>query len=340
MKNQTTAKMVSIGIPIYRRLEYLPNALRVVSSQDYPSIELIVSDNGTNGSKVRDIVQAHYSRPWNFRQNPATVNIATHFNQILNHATGEYFVLLMDDDEFTPNYVSELVHQMEQHPEATIAFARQEIIDKAGEVIRRSRETLPNILSGPDFIRAAWQKYEFGFECLDSFLARTEPFKASGGYLDFVGGNHSDNAAVIKLCLSNYVVFGSKCAFRWRYHEASYGWSVTIGQMAAATRQFIRFLDSDPAIREFAVAHPVEWAELKRCLMQMAWETYFWRWKDMYKGRCSCVQWTRAAFAMPFIAAYYRKVGSALIDTARARVKRLVSGCAPAKRQSALLKGD
>ena len=50
-------KLATIGIPVYKRLNTLSNALQSVAAQDYPHIELIVSDNGTNGTKVRDIVE-------------------------------------------------------------------------------------------------------------------------------------------------------------------------------------------------------------------------------------------------------------------------------------------
>ena len=137
----TARKLVSIGVPIYKRLEYLPSVLRMVGSQDYPAIELIVSDNGENGTKVQEIIQAEgYARPYRFRQNRSTVNMIPHYNQIIAEATGEYFVTLNDDDEISSNFVTELVHQLEQHPEATLAFARQEIINTAGEVIRKSKK--------------------------------------------------------------------------------------------------------------------------------------------------------------------------------------------------------
>ena len=34
-------RLVTIGIPIYRRLHYLPTVLKVVQEQDYPWIKLI-----------------------------------------------------------------------------------------------------------------------------------------------------------------------------------------------------------------------------------------------------------------------------------------------------------
>ena len=66
----TVPKLVTIALPIYKRLEYLPHVLGIVAAQDYPDIELLVSDNGMNGTRVREIVEASYPRPYRFRQNP------------------------------------------------------------------------------------------------------------------------------------------------------------------------------------------------------------------------------------------------------------------------------
>jgi glycosyltransferase involved in cell wall biosynthesis len=319
-------KLVSIGVPIYKRLEYLPNVLNLVGAQDYPHVELVVSDNGENGSKVRDLVESRYRRLYRLRQNPATVNIAEHFNQIINEATGEYYVTLNDDDEISPNFVSELVQQMELHPEANVAFARQVTIDKEGVVLKSSSENLPDILSGAEFIRATWDRYEFGFSNLESFMAKRKPLKEAGGYTNFPGGNYSDDSAVIKVCLDNYVVFSSKCTYRHRIHEGGYGWNISMKELAAACRGFIAHLDSAPNVRRFAAAHPGEWRDLRASLVRMTWETYLWRWKDIYRDRMSGVRWVQAALAMPFRPLYYRRVISVLREAAKTRLKSLVLG--------------
>src|SRR5919108_3465611 len=252
-------KLVTIGVPIYKRLGYLPNVLNVIAWQDYPHIELIVSDNGMNGLKVPQIVRRHYSRPFKFRQNDSTVGLSKHFNQIVDAASGDYFVLLADDDEISPNYVSALVRQLERYPQASVALSKQEIINEAGVTIRRSKEELPDILSGADFVRDAWQSHAYEFECFATFLAKTEQIKACGGYPEFRKGSHNDDALLIKLCLNNYVAFSPDCSFRWRDYDASHGWSISIWDLAADTRQFLRFLENDPAIVEFSSIHPLEW---------------------------------------------------------------------------------
>lgn len=304
-------KLVTIGIPIYKRLEYLPNVLNAVARQDYPHIELLVSDNGMNGPKVPEVVRRHYSRPFTFRQNESTVSLSKHFNQIVHAASGQYFVLLQDDDEISPNYVSELVSQLERHPQASVALSKQEIINEAGDRIGQSEAELPDILSGADFIPNAWQSHKYMFECLATFLARTNDIKARGAYPDFRKGSHNDNALLVKLSLNSYITFSPKCSFRWRAYETSHGLSISIWDLAADTRQFLQFLENDPAIVEFSSIHPLEWKRLKSILVKMAWHTYFTRWNDIYRNRLSLPEWIATAFAMPPITDYYKNVAFA-----------------------------
>jgi glycosyltransferase involved in cell wall biosynthesis len=319
-------KLVSIGVPIYKRLEYLPSVLKMVGGQDYPFIELIVSDNGQNGTKVSDMLRAQYRRPYRFRQNDSTVSIITHYNQIISAASGDYFVNLDDDDEISSNFVSELVGQLERHPEASMAYARQEIINGEGRVIRKSKDQLPDILSGPEFIRSTWGRYEYDFHNLETFLSKRKILLGAGGYPDFVRGNHSDDAAAIRTALNHYVVFSSRCVFRHRVYEGGGGWQASIGELSTACRQFMQFLDDDPTIRAFEAENPAEWQDLRRCLVNMSLGTYFWRWRDIYRDRLSTTEWVKAAFTMPFVPHYYRRVMSVFRKAAITKVKELLTG--------------
>jgi glycosyltransferase involved in cell wall biosynthesis len=320
-------KLVTIGIPVYKRLNYLALTLKSVGMQDYPNIELIVSDNGMNDSRVADIVKENYSKPYRFRQNPQTVSPSTHYNQIVAEASGEYFVLLCDDDELSLNYVSELYTLLKRYPSASVAISRQEIIDELGQTIRYSEQNMPMLMSGPDFIRA-WCHYDHKFDCFTTTLARTKDIKSCGGYPDFTPINGADDGLLIKLCLDSHVALTSRCTFRYRCYESSYGLSVTCKGLAQVVEQFLHFLDSDPKIQEFALAHTDQWSEAKGYLVKMLWETYFHRWRYMYRNRLTRSQWVRAAFAMPFIPSYYRTLfrflGHAAVYTMKDRVNRLL----------------
>lgn len=319
-------KLVTIGIPIYRRLQYLPRLFSVLQAQDYPQIELIVSDNGQNGAKLTDAVSAYYTRRCKLRRNSSTVSMANHWNQILNEASGDYFVMLADDDEISSNYISELVSQFKRHPEAAVAISAQERMNREGAILKTQRADLPELLAGPEFIVTAWQKYTLGIDCFATVLSRTADIKACGGYIDFPRGNHMDDALLIKLCLNRSVVFSSRCVFRNRYDLTSEGWSASLWELAVATKQFLEFLDTDPVIQQFALQNPGKWPPLRAVLVEMAWQTYLERWQGMYKHRASYFQWTRAAFALPLIPAYYKQA-------IRVLLRSLSTGMAEAARR-------
>jgi glycosyltransferase involved in cell wall biosynthesis len=324
---QSSPKLVTIGVPIYKRLEYLPSVLKMIGEQEYPAIELIVSDNGQNGRKVHDIVEALYTRrPHHVRENASTVNINQHFNQIIAESSGDYYITLNDDDEITPNYVAELVHAMEMNPGATLAMSRQETIDEGGAVLRQSKDELPPLLTGPAFIRAMWQTYEFGFGNVESFLTKTSLLRDTGSYPDFADGNHSDDAAVIRLCINGAVAFGPRATYRHRVHAGGFGWTVTIESLAAATRGFLTFLDEDRTVRRFASTDPEQWRTLREALVRMAWQTYLWRWRDIYRDRLSLSAWVRSAFAMPWLPEYYRDVSRELGSAAKHAMKAVLTG--------------
>lgn len=308
--------LVTIALPVYKRLKYLPGALQSAAAQDYSNIELIVSDNGQNGSTVREVADANYPRPYRFRQNTQTVSLTIHFNQLLAEARGEYFVMLADDDELSPRYVSELAGLLDRNPRASFGVGSQEILDEAGQVIRRTRVRLPQYLSGPTFFRAAFHTYEYGFECFMTYLVRTAELRRFGGYPDTPMGNAADDAVLLKLCLDRDVALSDRCAFRYRVYDWSYGLSVPIQDLAEAIRRAIHMLDSDPDYKSFARTNPAEWAELKRYLTENKLGTYYFRWRDMYRGRMTRLQWLKAAFAFPYSRYYYSLVLSTLLNTA------------------------
>lgn len=321
------AKLVTIALPVYKRLDYVVDALRSIAAQDYPNIELIVSDNGQNGLQVKELAEQWYHKPFRFRQNPETVPIPVHYNQLIAEATGEYFAFLDYDDTLSPNYVSELVAILDAHPEVTVAIARQEIVDPSLQVLRVSSDKIPGILPGPDFIRD-WTKY--GYESYATVLGRTAYIKEDGGHPDISGGTYTDDALLIKLCLRGAVGISLRATFRWRWSPISYGWSLKCAGLAADTRQFLQFLKRDPAVLRYRSLQPETWRELEARLTRMAWQTYFERWSGMYQERMPFHTWVRAGFGMPYIPDYYAKVAETIWYASKARcitsIKSLLLG--------------
>ena len=310
-------KLVTIAIPIYKRLSYLPGVLRAVQAQDYPHIELIVSDNGQNGSKTTKLIEENYSRPFRLRQTAVTVNIPAHYHQILSESTGEYFIWLADDDLISANFVSELARTLEAYPEAAVAIAHEEIIDTSGRVVRRSLRDIPQLLSGEEFIRS-WNTYKY--ENYSTLLAKREDIINCGGFAHIPWGTASDDLLLMKLCFRGSVAFNQRCTFQWRWDEASFGWGLSIQQLAEDYRHLLRILETDPVFRVYKKQNPGTWNELKQHIVWMSWRAYFHRWSTLYKQRLPFLPWLRAAFAVRFPLAYYGVVLSSLRWTIREMV--------------------
>ena len=316
--------LVTIGIPVYKRLDCLYLALQSIAVQDYPYIELIVSDNGQNGTKVREIVEQWYAKPYIFRQNEVTVPLPAHHTQLVYAASGRYFAWMPDDDTISPTYASELVNVLEGQPDVSVAIARQEVVDATGRFMRRSPDHLPECSKGEDFIRN-WTTN--GFDSYTSIVARTDDIRRCGGYLDCPWGNHSDNGLMLKLCLSGNVAYRKTCTYRLRQDPASFGWSISIGHFAEDTARFLSFLESDPLILSYARRSPEQWRELKRLLLAMTWQAYFHRWEMMGRQSPPFFQWIKAAFALPYLPQYYRAVGTTLRNAVKEKLMLGVKRC-------------
>jgi glycosyltransferase involved in cell wall biosynthesis len=244
-----TSPLVTIGVPIYKRLETLPRALASVAAQDHPSIELIVSDNGANGQVLEDIVRASYPRPFRVRRNDVTVPICAHYNQIIAAATGTYLVLLDDDDAISPTFVSDLVTILDERPDVAVGIGRQDIIDSAGGLVGRSSPDIPTFMAGEELIRS-WTAT--GIESFSTMLARTADVRHCGGFPDFPHGAQSENALIVKLCLGHTVAYAPTATYFYYVSGTSYGLSSGWKSLAEDTRQFLRFLDDDPVLQAYA----------------------------------------------------------------------------------------
>lgn len=88
---------VSIGIPTRDRAEYAVRALRSVLAQTYLDIEVVVSDNASTDDtidRLHEIVDPRVV----FLKQEVNTGMVGNFNACLTAATGEFFLMLSDDD--------------------------------------------------------------------------------------------------------------------------------------------------------------------------------------------------------------------------------------------------
>lgn len=125
-----SAPLVSIGVPVFNAAHYLESTLRSLLAQDYPNIELCISDNAsTDGSReiCERIATSHANVRLNL--NPRNLGMVENFERVRKMACGSYFFWAGADDAWSPNFVSALVADLEAHPESPLAMSATAMID-------------------------------------------------------------------------------------------------------------------------------------------------------------------------------------------------------------------
>lgn len=124
---------VSIIITVYKRTEYLPQALASALSQSYADFEVIVADDsGTAAS--REIVSAYNDPRVRYLLNPITLGVARSLVRAAEQARGEFIAILNDDDLWEKEFLAELIPPVEREAGCVAAFADHWVMDTAGQI--------------------------------------------------------------------------------------------------------------------------------------------------------------------------------------------------------------
>ena len=131
--------LVTIGIPTYNRADkYLREALESALAQNYPNLEIVVSDNGSTDN-TESVVQSYADpRIRYYRQQPPVIP-NDNFNFCLKQANGAYFLMLHDDDKIDPDFIDTCMRAANYDERLGIIRTGTRIINADGTVINEGR---------------------------------------------------------------------------------------------------------------------------------------------------------------------------------------------------------
>lgn len=114
--------LVTVGIPTYNRASMLARSIESVLKQDYPAIEIVISDNASTDHTMQ-ILQEYAGRHplMKIIRQPRNLGATVNFAAVLNAASGEYFMWLGDDDWIDPSYISQCHFFLEKDSGISIA---------------------------------------------------------------------------------------------------------------------------------------------------------------------------------------------------------------------------
>ncbi len=127
--------LVSIGTPVYNGEDFIRQAIESVISQDYPNIEMVISDNASTDS-TQSICEGYamkYPQIKYYRQ-PTNLGMNANFNASLELAQGDFFCWLSHDDFLAPNYISKCINVLDLHPQAIACCSEINFVNYDGSI--------------------------------------------------------------------------------------------------------------------------------------------------------------------------------------------------------------
>lgn len=207
----------SIGIPAFK-YRYLKACIDSVLGQTYQNFELIIVDDCSPEPLHEIIEQFNDPRVMSFRNeiNVGAENVVNNWNRCLEKATGDFFVLMGDDDKLEPDFLEEFARLIAVYPDLDVYHCRTRIIDENSEPIRLT-PSCPEFESVYDNIWHRINGYRIQF--ISDFMYRVTVLKARGGYFFLPLAWASDDISAFIGCGVKGIAHTNKPVFNYRMNR-------------------------------------------------------------------------------------------------------------------------
>ncbi len=135
-----TEPLVSVGIPTFQRADKLERTVKSVLNQTHRNIELVISDNASQ-DHTEALCRALCARDPRVRYLRSTVNRGptANFNTVFEELSGEYVMVLSDDDWLDLDYLTSCLAELRRRPDLVLACGIGRYV-RDGNVVRHGVE--------------------------------------------------------------------------------------------------------------------------------------------------------------------------------------------------------
>ena len=279
LPNPQTSPLVSICIPAYNSELTLGETLETILAQDYPNLDIVVSDNRSTDS-TKAIVQKYagrgvrYCTPSNrpeWAANlPSYIGAYINSNFVMSQAHGEYLCLFHSDDLYEPSIVRQQAQIMRAYSNVGAVFTRMRMIGEDGRPIKQGLSKFPQKLREHPI---------FGFESLlnetlnlfdflptPSVMLRRSVVEKIGGFDERHFFTSADLEMWLRIAYQGYeIAFIDQPLLKYRISQRQFG--EQYNKLRTTVGDFFIVLDhylSQPAVQALAKAGPLRIYELRR----------------------------------------------------------------------------
>ena len=131
--------LVTIIIPTFNRLNWIPMCLDSIKSQTYPHLETLVIDDGSTDGTVEWLKSQPEYRHAQIHVQPKNGGASIARNDGIRLARGELIVFIDSDDALLPHHIETAVSIFEKHPNTGLFCCDSTLIDPNGDVLFEGR---------------------------------------------------------------------------------------------------------------------------------------------------------------------------------------------------------
>lgn len=204
----------SIGIPAFKS-RYLKECISSILNQSYSNFELIIV-NDCSPYPVDKVVESFSDTRIRYYKNERNIgaeHVVDNWNKCLEKATGEFFVLMGDDDMMMSDYLLEFSRLIDRYPNLDIFHCRSVIIDENGSPQRYSN-------SWPEYetvYENIWHRIkDLRIQYISDFVYRTSTLKENGGFYKLPLAWASDDISAYIACGEKGIAHSNRPVFCYR----------------------------------------------------------------------------------------------------------------------------
>jgi glycosyltransferase involved in cell wall biosynthesis len=249
------APLVSVIMIFLNGEKFIQEAIESVLTQNYPSWELLLVDDGSTDASTavaRQYVE-HYPDRIRYLEHTDHANrgMSASRNLGIRHARGTYIALLDADDVWLSPKLERQIALLRSHPEAAMVYGSPQCWkgwtgraeDLAEDEVPPLGTQVDTVFRAPELATLLYPLGEAPAPCPSDLLLRREAVERVGGFEECFPGFYEDQAFLIKVYLRENVFVSSESWLRYRVHPESCC-SVTMrnGQYHPVRRFFLNWL--------------------------------------------------------------------------------------------------